>query len=238
MSSKFKIIVITTFIAFLVMIYPYLIYSQEENINAKVYSLKGEPMFIENLRYGGKQYFDASWRESTVKLFYKDIKIIKFVGPKKNMKIEVTFRNGRVDNFVLMTGNWYMTGMSEFGKWNMLPGKVNKIEFMLPGENQQININETAKFDIVLLKNGDTISGEIKNSILKLRTSYGLLNFKIPQISYIEFEGGGQNIDVIVLRIGDKLSGVVEEQMINVVMSSGTELSLDKEKIKRISFKK
>jgi len=59
-----------------------------------------------------------------------------------------------------------------------------------------------------------------------------------PEISYIKFEGGGQNIDIVSLKSGDKLSGVIETPIVKVLIRSGEEISLDKEKIKKITFKK
>lgn len=71
-----------------------------------------------------------------------------------------------------------------------------------------------------------------------MRTSYATIKFELPQIAYIDFEGGGKNIDIIVLKVGDKLSGIVEAPIITLQMQPGTEIDLDKEKIKRITFKR
>ena len=60
----------------------------------------------------------------------------------------------------------------------------------------------------------------------------------IPPGKTSEFEGGGQNIDIVSLRSGDKLSGVIETPIITVLISSGKEINLDKEKIKKITLKK
>ena len=102
---------------------------------------------------------------------------------------------------------------------------------------QKINIT-VSEFDHIRFKNGDLVSCNIKTKDFKLRAPYATLTFEKPEISHIAFEGGGRNIDVMVLKCGDKISGVIEVSIIKVLIRSGTEIDLDKEKIKKITFKK
>ncbi len=101
---------------------------------------------------------------------------------------------------------------------------------MLKPEAEYIN------FDQILLKNGDTISGQIMTKAFKLRTAYSTLKFRTPQIGYLDFEGAGKTMDVMGLRTGDKLSGVLEVGSINLLMRSGAEVYLNKEMIRKITF--
>ena len=54
----------------------------------------------------------------------------------------------------------------------------------------------------------------------------------------INFDGRGQKIAVMGLRIGDVFSGGLEVESVKLLTRSGKEVNLDSEKIKRITFKK
>jgi hypothetical protein len=109
---------------------------------------------------------------------------------------------------------------------------------MISAQNCDAMLVRSFIFDRVFLKNGDIISGQILKETFKLRTSYATFKFELPQIAYIDFEGGGKNMDIIVLKVGDKLSGIVEAPVITLQIQPGTEIDLDKQKIKRITFKR
>lgn len=94
-----------------------------------------------------------------------------------------------------------------------------------------------APFDRLQMKNGDLISGVIQNESLSIKTSYALLNFTLDKLFSIELEGGGANNDVILVRTGDKISGVLETTKIKVKLTTGGEVELDKDKIKMIRFR-
>ena len=88
------------------------------------------------------------------------------------------------------------------------------------------------------MKNGDVISGRIVTGTFTLRTSYGTHTFSAKQVQSINLEGAGQNLDLVTLRIGDKLSGVVENVTVRIAMRTGTEVELSKDKMKDILFRK
>ncbi len=88
--------------------------------------------------------------------------------------------------------------------------------------------------DRILLKNGDTISGRILIEAFTIKTSYADLSFELPQVETVILEGAGQNIEVLVLRTGDKLSGVVGPDKVKLRLASGQETEIEKEKIKEI----
>lgn len=88
--------------------------------------------------------------------------------------------------------------------------------------------------DQLLLKNGDTITGKLLTQKFTIKTSYANLSFNIKKIQSILFEGGGQNIDMIMLRDGDKLSGVVGPNAIKIQLEDQQEVEIEKDKIKEI----
>ena len=88
--------------------------------------------------------------------------------------------------------------------------------------------------DRILLKNGDTVSGQILIEAFTVKTSYANLSFDLPQIDRVVLEGGGSNIESIVLRNGDKLSGVVGPDRIQVKLTGGQDTEIEKDKIQEI----
>ncbi|MBM3747768.1 MAG: hypothetical protein FJW34_18430 [Acidobacteria bacterium] len=88
--------------------------------------------------------------------------------------------------------------------------------------------------DRIVLKNGDTVSGKLVTDRFTVKTSYASLSFALKDIECVVLEGGSQNIETLVLRNGDKLSGVVGPERVKIALDSGQETEIDKEKIKEI----
>jgi len=207
----------------------------EGKFNAKVYPIDTAPVFIEDFTMNGKHKCYAEWRGGVITLLFQEIKAIKYLNPGSHTyHVEVTFNSGKKERLVLMPDVFH--GKSEFGEWSMHSEKAVKIEFNPPPVSDAKAEAEYINFDQILLKNGDTISGQIMTKAFKLRTSYSTLKFRTPQIGYLDFEGAGKSKDVMGLRTGDKLSGVLEVGSINLLMRSGAEVYLNKEMIRNITF--
>lgn len=207
----------------------------EGKFNAKVYPIDTAPVFIEDFTMNGKHKCYAEWRGGVITLLFQEIKAIKYLNPGSHTyHVDVTFNSGKKERLVLMPDVFH--GKSEFGEWSMHSEKAVKIEFNPPPVSDAKAEAEYINFDQILLKNGDTISGQIMTKAFKLRTSYSTLKFRTPQIGYLDFEGAGKSKDVMGLRTGDKLSGVLEVGSINLLMRSGAEVYLNKEMIRKITF--
>ena len=229
---------VTLFAVLVMLISTPVVYSEENKINATVYPRIGEPMIIENIsRYdnGSKYFFTAVWRGSNVKLYFNEISSITFLNRELNS--EIIFNDGRADKFKI-TGSQNMRGKSKFGDWDMYCANMKKIEFGSIDLDQTPRSANSNGFDQIIFKNSDFLTGEIKTKVFKLRASYATLTFERSEISHIEFEGGGQNIDTIILGGGDILSGVIEVPIIEILLKSGEEINLNKEKIKKLMFRK
>ena len=61
------------------------------------------------------------------------------------------------------------------------------------------------------------------------------MEFDLKQIESIVLEGAVQNIEMIVLRNGDKLSGVVGPLSVKIKLAGEQETEIEKDKIKEIS---
>jgi len=235
MKFRLRIGVYAVLMGLLCLTYSENAFSQEEQLKAKVYSLDGPPMVVEDFTLNGKSRFYAKWRGSYITLESNKIREIEYLKPgSPTYQVEITFDGGKKDTFELMPGVFH--GKSEFGEWSMHPEKALRIEFIPASELKVYSEAAYSKYDQILLKNGDTVHGQIQTKAFKLRTSYADLNFETPQIGYIDFEKGSPSSTVMGLRIGDKLSGVLEPESIRLLMRSGAELKLDKRNIKKINF--
>ena len=209
--------------------------AREGKFDAKVYPIDAAPVFIENFTMNGKHKCRAEWRGGFLTLLFREIKEIEYLNPgSPPYDVEVTFNNGKKEKLVLMPVIFH--GKTEFGKWSMHSENAAKIEF----NSSPVNNSETeagyTNFDQIQLKNGDIISGQVMAKAFKFRTSYSTLKFRTPQIGYLDFEGMGKSKAVMGLRTGDKLSGVLEVGSISLLMRSGSEVYLNKEMIKKITF--
>jgi len=212
--------------------------AQDKPFTVRVVPISGQPFVIEDFNQGGTRFYDAQWRGSNVRLLFSDIVSISFLKPGDgNYPVEVAFKDGRKDTFNLKPHSG-MQGKATFGNWSMSHTQVKQLSFQVGDSMAPQSAAETSEYDQVLMKNGDALSGRILTTNFTLRTSYGTHNFQTKQIQTINLEGGGQNIDIVLLRIGDKLSGVIENAAVKMEMRSGTQVELSKDKVKDIIFKK
>lgn len=67
-----------------------------------------------------------------------------------------------------------------------------------------------------------------------IKTSYTDLSFDLTQVETVVLEGAGQNVEMLILRTGDKLSGIVGPDKVKIELTGGQETEIEKEKIKEI----
>lgn len=75
--------------------------------------------------------------------------------------------------------------------------------------------------DIIRMRNGDVISGSVKNGTITMRTTYAELKFDIPNIKSIEFQNPASKADTVRLRSGDTLSGKILNETIDIDLRAG-----------------
>jgi len=221
-------------------VFPGSIPAKEIKFQATIFPIRGNPFFIEDFNFNGEHFYYAIQKGKKIKLPFKDIKTIRFLNPGKSYKAEVIFKDDTKNTYVLKPASPYITVKSQYSTVTLSHRMVASIEFgpsRIPQAQPQSKAEYT-QFDRIFFKNGDILSGQVQTKMFKLSTSYGTFDYEASQISYINFDGGGQNIDVMGLRIGDVLSGALEVESVKLLTRSGKEVNLDSEKIKRISFKK
>jgi hypothetical protein len=97
---------------------------------------------------------------------------------------------------------------------------------------------EAKNYDTIELKNGDIITGNISNKNFTIKTSYATLTFDIDKFRQIQIEGNETKQDVLTLRIGDRISGVLQTTEIEIELASGAKTKIAKDKIHLIQMKK
>jgi len=128
-----------------------------------------------------------------------------------------------------------------FWHWAMglgVPGAADTSIAGAGAAESGLTLREVKKYDSIVLKNGDTVTGIIENKNFTVKSSYGTVPFESSKIAKIVFEGSGSNVDVIRLKVGDKLSGVVQDEKITVKLVSGTSIDLAKDKVKEINIRR
>jgi hypothetical protein len=88
--------------------------------------------------------------------------------------------------------------------------------------------------DTIVLKNGDVMTGDLKDDAFTIKTSYAEITFKRPEINRITLEGGGANVDVLVLVRGDRLSGMLQNAQVTITLEGGKAVDIARDKIKEI----
>jgi hypothetical protein len=234
---KQKLIFYISIVLSIVFLLEFSLQAQDQKLTARIVPINGQPFIVQDLKNCNMSYCNSNWRGSSVKLLFSDIVSISFLKPGDTQYLaEVVFKDGRKDNFNLSLCSF--SGTSTFGSWDMNPSQIKQIFFGGEGSAVQQNYGETSMYDQIIMKNGDLLSGRILTTEFVLRTSYGTNTFQTNQIKTINFEGGGQNIDLVLLKIGDKLSGVIDNTIVKMQMRSGSQVELSKDKIKDIVFKK
>jgi hypothetical protein len=229
-----------------------LVNAEENGFSAKIYTHNEGRYTVHYFENDNELSFKAFWNRSEFKLDFDEIVSIRFInGPTKygsvyKRKAEVIFKNGDKLKFFVRPEKW-LTGYTKHGKkmgrFSLRSSEVIFIEFF-DGNlgSTEIGSSKTIDslkiYDQIILKNGDRLIGTIKDTSFTLNASYGVLDFETKKINNIHFENGKRNIDIVTLRAGDKLSGVLENNSINFLLNSGADITVGKDKIKSVIFRR
>jgi hypothetical protein len=91
---------------------------------------------------------------------------------------------------------------------------------------------------IVILKNADTLSGQVVEKEFVIKTGYAELTFDVNQIVHIHFKIPPQSLqDEMLLRTGDTLKGIISPDVISLKLESSSHMiEIEKEDIHTIMF--
>jgi hypothetical protein len=207
-----------------------------------------QPILIQNFTINDNYFYDAVREGKQVKLSFQDLKEIKFLNPGMNYETEVIFNDGRKEMYLLQPAS-DIEVISETSVVTLGYSKVSRIAFspmpMQPPPSDTRPAQQPSRtgippgaVDRVILKSGDTLSGQVQTLTFAVRTAYGTFRLETPRIASIEFDEKGPGTAVVLLRNGDRLSGTVEVDPILFVTTSGQGVSFDGKTIKTIHFKR
>jgi len=97
---------------------------------------------------------------------------------------------------------------------------------------------QVERYDLLTLRNGDTLSGTILNESFTIETTYATLSFPKEEIKRIIFESERAEIQIMELVRGDVLRGVIRDEIINIDIPSAGENPIEQDKIREIDFAK
>jgi hypothetical protein len=224
-------------------------FAKAEKLQASVFLIGVQrPIVIQDFTINNDYFYDAVREGKQVKLFFRDLKEIKFLNPGMNNEVEVVFNDGRKETYALLPASDIKV-LSESSEVTLHHSKVARIAFSpMPAQPPPPAAPPVLKppqpgvqpgtFDRVILKSGDILSGYVQTTTFSVRTAYGTFRLEMPKIASIEFDEKGPNTAVVVLRNGDRLSGTVEEESVLFVMTSGQGINFDGKTIKTINFKR
>ena len=93
-----------------------------------------------------------------------------------------------------------------------------------------------ADVDTVTLRNGDVLSGTILTGEFTVQASYGTLTFTQEQLARINIEDAAGRTDQFVLKVGDRVSGVLQNPTVEMTLTTGATITLEKGNIASITF--
>jgi hypothetical protein len=223
-------------------------FAQAGKVQATVFLIGvRESIVIREFVINDNFFYDAVREGKPVKLFFQDLKEIRFLNPGKNLETEVLFHDGRrepcslrpASNIAMISGGSFV---------DLGHSKVSRIAFSPmpmqppPSDTRPVQQPQPGAFpgtaDRVVLKNGDTLSGQVQTMTFTLRTAYGTFRLEAPKITSIEFDEKGPSTGVVLFSNGDRLSGTVEIDPVLFAMASGQGVSFGGNTIKAIHFKR
>lgn len=222
--------------------------AKEEKFQATVFLIGVQrPSLIQDFTINGQRYYDAVRQGKQVKLPFRELREIAFVNPGNNFETEILFNDGRKELYSLrpaadiilddgaieITMSHIKIARIQFSPLTAQPASDNA-----PTRKQPQPGAVPATSDRVVLRNGDSLSGQIQTKTFPLRTAYGTFQLEAPKIASIEFDATKPGMAVVLLKNGDRLSGTVEAPSVRMTMTSGETVSFDGKRIQKIDFKR
>jgi len=91
--------------------------------------------------------------------------------------------------------------------------------------------------DILVLKDGNRLSGTILNESFSLKTPYGTLAFNSQMVAGIDLDGGPNYIESIFTVNNNRFSGFIEEPVFDFKLREGPQVEIRREKVLKAVFR-
>jgi len=100
-----------------------------------------------------------------------------------------------------------------------------------------LDLERPTTTDILILWNGDRLTGTVLNESFSIRTSYAQLKFKNRMIAGIDLEGGANNIESIVTVNNNRFSGFLDDPVFVFRLQTGPQIEVRREKVLKAVFR-
>jgi len=110
-------------------------------------------------------------------------------------------------------------------------------EDLLPSLGVVLDLERPSEADVLLLRNGDQLTGTILNESFSIRTSYAQLSFNNRAIAGIDLEGGASNIESIVTVNDNRFSGFIDDPVFAFRLQGGSVIEVRREKVLKAIFR-
>ncbi len=110
-------------------------------------------------------------------------------------------------------------------------------EPVMPAIETVLDTERPKDVDILLLRNGDKLTGTVVNENFSIRTSYAHIVIESKYIAGINLEGGANNIESIITVNNNRFSGFIDDAFISFKLTNGPQLEIRREKVLKIVFR-
>jgi len=110
-------------------------------------------------------------------------------------------------------------------------------EPVMPAIETVLDTTRPKDVDILLLRNGDKLTGTVMNESFSIRTSYAHIVIESKYIAGINLEGGANNIESIITVNNNRFSGFIDDAFVSFKLTGGPQLEIRREKVLKIVFR-
>lgn len=107
----------------------------------------------------------------------------------------------------------------------------------MPSIEIVLDTTRPADVDILLLRNGDKLTGTVMNEKFSIRTSYAHIEIATNYIAGINLEGGTNNIESVISVNNNRFSGFIDNPFVVFKLDNGPQLEIRREKIQKVVFR-
>jgi len=100
-----------------------------------------------------------------------------------------------------------------------------------------LDLERPSNTDILLLRNGDKLTGTVLNETFSIRTSYAEIVLSNRIIAGIDLEGGTNNIEKIITVNNNRFSGFIDDSVFVFKLQSGDQIEVRREKVLKVVFR-
>jgi hypothetical protein len=117
-----------------------------------------------------------------------------------------------------------------FGQEAEVTAEAVEVAEVAPGLERPVDT------DVMLLKNGDKLTGDVLNEEFSIRTSYADLTFNQESLAGIDLEDRINDMEVLITANDNRFSGFLDDSVFRFKLVTGPEIAVRREKVARVVF--